>query len=658
MDSGESAVEQIGAYRVVRKVAGAASSEVLLAKADGPLGSERSVILKVFAGRDGDEVSRTFAREAAAYCRVSHATVVRLLDFFALPPTSHRAGQLCMVLEHVEGPSLVRLRTLLKSAAQELDDRASIYVAANIFEALSFAHSITPETPLVHRDVNPSSVLIAWDGQVKVTDFGFAKVSDASHDAKGTYGYLAPEQAKGLEPTPRADIYSAGLILWELLAKRKAFQRGALPEEEAIRAMAEPRLPAVETLRSDLHPAVVEVLRRTLDPRVEQRTITAEEAAAMLSGSIVMDDGREQLANALGAVRASDSTSNSLAPRLNLPERRPITSIPPPATKRGVAPPSPPSSSDAIGPVSATDPFARTTPMDAFEIERRPPPPSPRRSVVDAGPVKGKSATQRLSIAIPDAPALQKTLVMAPNPAQPEPPAAAPAVPDANEGTQPLTRTLALPDRPPLPPRSVPPLSLPEVAISAPVRQVANPSSPPERPRPAPAPARNRALPVVVTLAIVGIGIVVAYARSQPSAVLPPEDKSVTTVTTAPSVEPTTPATASEATLTKEDTTAAVATALAPEPAPPAPASASASPASPPSGSEAADEGTLAADMGRIRTAGAVAGRRIFVDDKTVGQTPASVVVKCGRHTVKLGSAGKPQTLDVPCRGDVSFAGR
>src|SRR5690606_523933 len=230
--------------------------------------------------QEDDGIARMFAREASAYARLAHPSIVRLFDFFAIPSPppgaaspEGRGGQLVMVLEHVDGPSLSRLKSMLKAAGKDLDDRAAFFVAARVFDALAAAHSTLDDAgvpaPVIHRDVNPSNVLVPWDGEVKLADFGVAKVTGLEHHSvagmiKGTYGYMAPEQVTGDNVTPRADVYAGAIILWELLTKRKAFQRGALPEIEALRAMAEPRLPSIDVLRPDVDKGLRDALKRAL----------------------------------------------------------------------------------------------------------------------------------------------------------------------------------------------------------------------------------------------------------------------------------------------------------------------------------------------------------------------------------------------------------
>jgi len=203
----------VGAYRVLRRLATGGTSDVLLARAEGPHGFERVVVLKLLLQeyRDVAEFEKMFAHEAAAYARLSHPAIVKLYDFFS------DGGQLVMVLELVDGMPLHKLRALLKGRGATLDDRAAMWVASRVFGALAAAHGARdPETgefsPVIHRDVNPSNILIPWDGHAKIADFGIAKVAGVDSEKtqagfiKGTYGYMAPEQVRGDELSVRTDV--------------------------------------------------------------------------------------------------------------------------------------------------------------------------------------------------------------------------------------------------------------------------------------------------------------------------------------------------------------------------------------------------------------------------------------------------------------------
>ena len=311
--------DRIGGYRILRRLATGGTSDVLLARAEGPHGFGRTVVLKKLLAQfqSDPQFERMFAREAAAYARLSHPSIVKLYDFFSLD------GQLVMVIEFIDGLPLNRLRAMLRGVGHSLDDRAAIYVATRVFAALSAAHAARDtETgefaPVIHRDVNPSNVLIPWDGHVKLADFGIAKVaglhSETQHGLiKGTYGYMAPEQVKGEALTVRADVYAGALMLWELLARRKAIQRGALPEMEVLRAMAEPHIVSLDILRPDVDPQVRDAVRRGLEPVADKRSITADEMLNVLKGAVKSEQGRQALVNAMSMVRPTPA-SDVMAP--------------------------------------------------------------------------------------------------------------------------------------------------------------------------------------------------------------------------------------------------------------------------------------------------------------------------------------------------------
>ena len=304
--------EAIAGFRIVRRLATGGTSDVLLARANGPNGFERTVVLKLLLAEYKDDPSfeRMFAIEAAAYARLSHPSIVKLYDFFAT------GDQLVMVLEHIDGLPLNALRAELTNAGEVLEDRAVFYLMSRVFAALSAAHAARdPETrefsPVVHRDVNPSNVLVHKDGSVKLADFGIAKVTGMSGDTKqgfikGTFGYMSPEQVRGEQVTVRADVYAATLLLWELLARRRAIQHGALSDLEALRAMAHPNIVSLDVLRGDLSAPLRKIIARGLEPVADDRGVTAAELSSALEEAGPIEEGRARLVAAIDKVRTPD----------------------------------------------------------------------------------------------------------------------------------------------------------------------------------------------------------------------------------------------------------------------------------------------------------------------------------------------------------------
>ena len=176
---------------------------------------ERTVALKILHEqytRDEDYVER-FRREARAVAQLTHPNIVTVID------RGEQDGRQFIVFEYVDGENLKEL-----SARGPLEPREAIGLALQVAHALSFAH----DRGLVHRDVKPQNVLLNDDGQAKVTDFGIARSLDVhgvtqTGTVLGTSDYIAPEQARGQKVDPKTDIYSLGVVLYELLTGEVPF---------------------------------------------------------------------------------------------------------------------------------------------------------------------------------------------------------------------------------------------------------------------------------------------------------------------------------------------------------------------------------------------------------------------------------------------------
>lgn len=459
---------RIGTYRVLRRLATGGTSDVLLAKSEGPQATGQTVVLKLLLQeyRDDPQFEKMFTSEAAAYSRLSHPAIVRLYDFFT------DGEQLVMVLEYVDGMALHRLRALLKRG-KFLDDSAAMFVAWRVFGALAAAHTARdPSTgalsPVIHRDVNPSNVLIPWDGQVKIADFGIAKVAGIDNDKtaagfiKGTYGYMAPEQVRGENVTDKADVYAASLLLWELLVGRKAIVRGGTSDLDVLRAMAEPAFPALSALRPELPLEVLDAVDRGLERDPAKRTITADELAGVLRISCNLEDGRQRLVDALGGVRplprpdelavtisrpprpSVDASADATIPNLSaladdsqslppLPSLQPLSTTPPPPVVAAAAPrPAPP-------PPRTTPPRPAPTP---------PAPPPVPAATVRSSPLRSAPTLMGISPARSPAPSTAGPTIVEKSPT---PLPTVVITPTPRPGPQ-ITRPPSVPPPPPPPP--------------------------------------------------------------------------------------------------------------------------------------------------------------------------------------------------------------
>ncbi|MDQ2897986.1 MAG: protein kinase, partial [Actinomycetota bacterium] len=211
-----------GRYRIEGRIGVGGMSTVHLAF-DNRL--ERNVAIKLLAAHLADDptfVSR-FRREALAAARLVHPNIVQVFDFGF--DASHH--QHFIVMEHVAGRSCAEL---LRDRGH-LDVEQALNIVTQACRGLEYAH----RNGVVHRDVKPGNLLVSDSDVVKLADFGIARAADQSSITQvgsvlGTAAYLAPEQARGDEAGPRADIYSLGVVTYQLMSGRLPYEANSLSE--------------------------------------------------------------------------------------------------------------------------------------------------------------------------------------------------------------------------------------------------------------------------------------------------------------------------------------------------------------------------------------------------------------------------------------------
>jgi serine/threonine protein kinase len=242
---------------------------------------ERTVALKILHEqytRDDDYVER-FRHEARAVAQLAHPNIVTVID------RGEQEGRQFIVFEYVDGENLKEL-----SNRGPLDAREAIRLALQIARALAFAH----ERGLVHRDVKPQNVLLNEDGQAKVTDFGIARSLDVhgmtqTGTVLGTSDYIAPEQARGQKVDPKTDIYSLGVVLYELLSGEVPFS-GDNFVAVAMRHVNEPA-PSVLDRRPDCPPRLDLAIQRAMSKDPEDRFESMGDFVVELEACLAEIDG-------------------------------------------------------------------------------------------------------------------------------------------------------------------------------------------------------------------------------------------------------------------------------------------------------------------------------------------------------------------------------
>ncbi len=220
--------EQLGSYRILRRIAISSMSEVYLATSGpGPFAGRPVVVKLLLEDVAGIQQFRNlFENEARLSSVMDHPNIVKFLDF------GESGGRPFLVMEHVEGLDLWRLLRRLKRAGYGLPPAQGVYVVLEIAKALEYLHSRSDETGrqlhIIHRDVSPSNILLGMDSEVKLGDFGIAyseqlNVASFGRKFKGKVHYMSPEQVRGDPVDHRSDLYSAGVVLAELMLGRKPF---------------------------------------------------------------------------------------------------------------------------------------------------------------------------------------------------------------------------------------------------------------------------------------------------------------------------------------------------------------------------------------------------------------------------------------------------
>ncbi|KAB2965943.1 MAG: serine/threonine protein kinase, partial [Thermoanaerobaculia bacterium] len=271
--------QKLGRYEVLEEIGKGAMGVVYLAR-DPLIG--RLVALKTFragfAAKD-DELAQfrsRFVREAQSAGILSHPNIVTIHDV-----VDEGANGVCFIaMEYVKG-------TNLKQLLQRTEPFSPAFVGelvAQIAEALDYAHS----RGVIHRDIKPANILITADNKVKITDFGIARLDTSNLTMEGqllgTPNYMAPEQIQARDVDHRADIFSLGVVFYEILTRKKPFQ-GENLTQVTHKIVYEPFTPPEEIVRG-LAPAMSKILSRCLEKDPNRRYPRASEVARELRAVI------------------------------------------------------------------------------------------------------------------------------------------------------------------------------------------------------------------------------------------------------------------------------------------------------------------------------------------------------------------------------------
>ncbi len=265
---------RLGRYELLARLATGGMGEIFLARLEGAQGFEKLYVVKRILPHLADDARfrQMLVEEARVTSKMAHANICQVYEL------GDQAGQLYIVMEYLEGITLLPLLRKLSKEQRPLDFEFIGGVISQVCDALHYAHELRERNGdflgVVHRDVTPSNVFVTESGVAKVLDFGIAKVKDAAVNTqtgtvKGKYAYMAPEQLRGGAIDRRVDIFALGILLYEMTALRRLFQRKT--DYLTFRAVMEQPLPDVRRYRPDIPTGLADVIQRALDREPDKR---------------------------------------------------------------------------------------------------------------------------------------------------------------------------------------------------------------------------------------------------------------------------------------------------------------------------------------------------------------------------------------------------
>jgi serine/threonine-protein kinase len=319
--------DRFGRYRLLERIGKGGMAEVFRAVAHGVQGFERAFVVKRIRPdkSDSPRLVEMFCEEARISALLNHPNIVQVYDFGQID------GAYFMAMEHLVGKDLSSVMRAVRSRRGAMPPSLAAFVARDVARALHYAHTLVlPDGSaggIVHRDVTPSNIMLLKAGSVKILDFGLAKAAalarrpDATGKPRlaGKLAYLSPEQVRGTPVDHRSDIFSLGVVLWEMVSGQRLF--AAESENETVRNVLMQPI-AEPSRRREGIPAVLDtIVARALDRDPAQRYASADELANDLDRFLVEMPVADQAIPQL----LEEAFRSTIPPRPAEPNERPST---------------------------------------------------------------------------------------------------------------------------------------------------------------------------------------------------------------------------------------------------------------------------------------------------------------------------------------------
>ena len=274
--------EPFGKYVLLEKLATGGMAEVYLAKSESAEGISKFIAIKRILPQyfDQREFIDMFKDEAKIAINLNHSNIVSIYEFGV------EANQFFLVMDYVEGRNIRQVLNKMKKAKRTFAIEQIAYIIKEVAAGLDHAHRCLDGATgrplnITHRDISPQNIMLSFEGEVKVVDFGIAKAeskleSTRAGTLKGKFSYMSPEQASGQPLDLRTDIFSLGIVFWELLANERLF--AASNEINTLRKVKECKIPSLRAMNPNIPAELEQIVGKSL---AKDRSLRYQTAATM-----------------------------------------------------------------------------------------------------------------------------------------------------------------------------------------------------------------------------------------------------------------------------------------------------------------------------------------------------------------------------------------
>jgi len=273
-------IKKFGKFKLLKQIARGGMAEIFLGCSGSVESSHKFVVIKriLLSHSHNKEFNRMFQNEGKIAVNLGHSNIGSIYEF------GMENNQYFICMEYISGRNVRQLVKKLKSQKQKLSAAVCAYIIKYACNGLDYAHNCTDNVTgqplnIIHRDISPQNIMVSFSGDVKIIDFGIAKIDDSEATRagvlKGKFEYMSPEQARGKSLDRQTDIFSLGNVLWELLAGKKLFTGSN--EIQLLKKIRDCRIPDLKKLNSNVPNRLVDIVKKALSANKNLRYKTAVE---------------------------------------------------------------------------------------------------------------------------------------------------------------------------------------------------------------------------------------------------------------------------------------------------------------------------------------------------------------------------------------------